>query len=165
MFNTNNLRPLVAIGTMKMLDLFVRRNSLPKYSSGATPPEYTLALLYITELRYESFTPNQIRVPRYLENFNEPMQLAIHTLIFSVLQSLPQKYPTVLALEVQFAIYIIWTTSQLVLRYKSSPALFGPLYAADSLTGFWYVLFLLESLGSQCSRLSILYPRKIADEM
>lgn len=127
----------IAIGSMKALDLFFRRSSLPKYSTGATPPQYKLAFLYITELRYESFTPNQIRVSRHLENFNEPMQLAIHTLIFSILQALPQKYPTVLALEVQFAIYIIWTTLQMALRYKSSPALFGPLYAADSLTGFW----------------------------
>lgn len=122
---------------MKLLDLFARRNSLPKFAYGGPYPDYKLALLYISELRYESFTPNQIRVPHHLENFNEPMQLGIHVIIFSVLQSLPQKYSTVIALEVQFSIYIIWTIMQLTLRYKSSPALFGPLYRADSLTGFW----------------------------
>lgn len=143
------MHPPVAIGTMKILDLYIRRNDLPKYSSGITPSEYHLALLYITELRYESFTPNQIRVPKRLENFNESHQLAIHVAIFSVLQALPQKYPTVLALEVQFAIYIIWTTCQLALKYKSSPALFGPLYAADSLTGFWCVLSFVSHTGNE----------------
>ncbi|KAI9819606.1 MAG: hypothetical protein M1827_007056 [Pycnora praestabilis] len=90
-----------------------------------------------TELRYESFTPNHIRVAKDLEAFSEPMQLAVHTGIFIALQSLPQIFPTVLALEVLLSIYIIWTSMQLVLRYKTSPALFGPLYMADSLTGFW----------------------------
>jgi hypothetical protein len=96
------------------------------------------ALIALTELRYESFTPNHIRVPRDRENFSEPLQLGIHVAVFAVLQSLPQHLPTVLAFEVLLAIYIIWTTMQLTLRYKSSPALFGPLYLADSLSGFWY---------------------------
>lgn len=122
---------------MKLLDLYARRHNLPRYTAGPPPPDPVLALIILTELRYESFTPNHIRVPRHLENFNEPLQLAIHIGIFAVLQALPQQYPTVLAFEVQLAIYIIWTSMQLVLRYKSSPALFGPLYRADSLTGFW----------------------------
>jgi len=127
----------IGIGTMKTLELFFRRSSLPRYSCGPTPPEYKLAFLYITELRYESFTPNHVRVARPDENFNEPLQLAVHSLIFYILQALPQKYPVVLALEIQYAIYVHWTTAQLILRYRSSPALFGPLYLADSLTGFW----------------------------
>ncbi len=72
-----------------------------------------------------------------MENFSEPMQLGIHTGIFLLLQTLPQNLPTVLAFEVMLAIYIIWTSLQLLLRYKSSPALFGPLYRIDSFTGFW----------------------------
>jgi hypothetical protein len=101
------------------------------------PADRLLSLFLITELRYESFTPNHIRVPKHQENFNEPMQLGIHLMAFAILQSLPQVFPTVLALEVLLAIYIIWTSIQLTVRYKSSPALFAPLYLADSLTGFW----------------------------
>lgn len=122
---------------MKILDIWARRNSLPTYTAGQTPADWLLPLILITELRYESFTPNQIRVPRNQENFNEPLQLGIHVLAFAVLQSLPQVSPTVLAFEVLLAIYIIWTSIQLIVRYKTSPALFGPLYLADSLNGFW----------------------------
>jgi len=122
---------------MKLLDIWARRHSLPTYTAGPAPPDWLFALIVLTELRYESFTPNHIRVPKDQENFNEPLQLAIHVAIFAVLQSLPQNLPTVLAYEVLLAIYIIWTTIQLVVRYKSSPALFGPLYLADSLAGFW----------------------------
>jgi len=123
---------------MKSLDLWARRNSLPTYAAGETPPDWLLSLLLLTELRYESFAPNHVRVQKHQENFNESLQLGIHIGIFTVLQSLPQVFPTILAFEVLLAIYIIWTGMQRVLRYKSSPALFGPLYLADSLTGFWY---------------------------
>jgi hypothetical protein len=133
----------VAIGTMKTLDIWARRSSLPTYTAGKVPVDWLLALIIITELRYESFTPNHIRVPKNQENFNEHVQLGIHVAAFAILQSLPQIYPTVLALEVLLAIYILWTTIQLALRYKSSPALFGPLYLLDSLTGFWYVGILI----------------------
>jgi hypothetical protein len=122
---------------MKALDIWARRNSLPEYTAGKTPPDWLFALIALTELRYESFTPNHIRVPKHLEKFSEPFQLAIHVIAFTVLQSLPQNLSTVLAFEVLLAIYIIWTTMQLLLRYKSSPSLFGPLYRIDSLTGFW----------------------------
>ncbi|QSZ29212.1 hypothetical protein DSL72_003723 [Monilinia vaccinii-corymbosi] len=88
-------------------------------------------------MRYESFTPNFIRVPRSQETFNEPLQFAIHGAIFCVLQALPQDWALVLAFEVQLSIYLIWTGIQLLVRYKSSPALFGRLYAAESLGGFW----------------------------
>ena len=127
----------VAIGTMKTLDIWARRNSLPKYTAGPRPADWLFPLIVITELRYESFTPNHVRVPKFQENFDEPSQLGIHLLAFAILQSMPQYYPTVLALEVLLAIYIMWTSLQLTFRYKSSPALFGPLYLADSLTGFW----------------------------
>jgi hypothetical protein len=122
---------------MKILDTWARRRNLPTYTAGRKPPDWLFALIVITELRYESFTPNHIRVPKNQENFSEPVQLAVHMGIFAVLQSLPQVFPTVLAFEVQLSIYIIWTSIQLLLRYKSSPALFGPLYLADSLSGFW----------------------------
>jgi hypothetical protein len=122
---------------MKILDIWARRNSLPAYVAGPMPADWLLAFILVTELRYESFTPNHIRVPRHQENFNEPIQLGLHILAFVILQSLPQVFPAVLAFEVLLAIYIIWTSLQLILRYKSSPALFGPLYLADSLTGFW----------------------------
>lgn len=127
----------IAIGTMKGLDIWARRHSMPTYTAGRRPLDWLLALKLFTELRYESFTPNHIRVPKNMENFSEPMQLGIHTGIFLLLQTLPQTLPTVLAFEVMLAIYIIWTSLQLLLRYKSSPALFGPLYRIDSFTGFW----------------------------
>ena len=122
---------------MKILDIFARRHSLPEYTAGKRPADWLLPIIVITELRYESFTPNHIRIDKKDETFSEPMQLGIHLSAFVVLQSLPQIYPTVLAFEVLLSIYIIWTSMQLVLRYKSSPALFGPLYRADSLSGFW----------------------------
>jgi len=122
---------------MKLLDIWARQNSLPTYALGKRPANWLLAFIMMTELRYESFTPNHIRVPRDEENFSEPTQLIIHLAIFAFLQAMPQNIPTVLAFEVQLAIYILWTSMQLLVRYKSSPALFGPLYKADSLTGFW----------------------------
>jgi hypothetical protein len=122
---------------MKLLDIWARRHNLPTYTVGKKPADWLLALIVMSELRYESFTPNHIRVPKNQENFDERVQLALHIGIFAFLQSLPQVFPTVLAFEVQLAIYIIWTSIQLLVRYKSSPALFGPLYLADSLTGFW----------------------------
>lgn len=135
---TSDGSPLVAIGTMKILDLWARRNSLPTYAKPSeTPADWHLSLLLLTELRYESFTPNHVRVSKDQESFSEPLQLGIHIAIFSLLQTLPQIFPTVLAFEVLLSIYILWTSMQLVLRYKSSPALFGPLYLADSLSGFW----------------------------
>ena len=131
---------------MKILDIWARRHNLPTYTAGKNPADWLLPLIVMTELRYESFTPNHIRVPKTQENFSEPVQLAVHIGIFAVLQCLPQAYPTVLAFEVQIAIYILWTSIQLLLRYKSSPALFGPLYLADSLTGFWYFCLPAERL-------------------
>lgn len=122
---------------MKLLDIFARRNNVPQYAYHPRPRPSVLALIILTELRYESFTPNHIRVAKTAENFSEAGQLAVHTAAFVALQALPQRFPTVLAFEVLLAIYMLWTSLHLLLRYKSSPALFGPLYRADSLTGFW----------------------------
>lgn len=122
---------------MKVFDIFARRNSLPAYSGNPNPPAWLHALLLVTELRYESFKPNHIRITKTHENFSERAQLLIHAGFFAVLQMMPQTIPTVLALEVLLAIYLLFTSLQLGLRYKSSPALFGPLYLADSLQGFW----------------------------
>lgn len=110
---------------MKALDIWARRHAMPTYTAGKKPANWVLALLLLTEMRYESFTPNHIRIPKNKQNFSEPMQLGIHVAIFAFLQALPQNLPTVLAFEVMLAIYIIWTSMQLLLRYKSSPALFG----------------------------------------
>jgi hypothetical protein len=52
--------------------------------------------MLLTELRYESFDPNHIRSP---EKVSEPLQLAIHTGAFAVLQLLPQRNSTILAFE------------------------------------------------------------------
>ncbi|KAI9677992.1 MAG: hypothetical protein M1817_005936 [Caeruleum heppii] len=128
----------IAIGTMKMLDIFARRQELPEYTaSKRRPAPWLFAAIALTELRYESFTPNHIRLAGGRQRFSEPLELAIHAGAFAVLQALPQKYAAVLAVETLIAIYIIWTSMQLLLRYKSSPPLFGPLYLADSLSGFW----------------------------
>ncbi|PQE31602.1 hypothetical protein CJF32_00010463 [Rutstroemia sp. NJR-2017a WRK4] len=128
---------IVATFTLKALDIFARRSSLPAYSAGKTPPTWQHALLLLTEFRYESFTPNYIRVSPTQETFNEPLQLAIHVALFCAFQILPQHWPLVLAYEFYLGIYIAWTTAQLCTRYKSSPALFGRLYAVDSIAGFW----------------------------
>jgi hypothetical protein len=100
-----------------------------------------MALILLTELRYESFTPNPIRLPpgypsaRH-RHTNEKAQLLIHISIFATLQCLPQIAP-VKALGVLFTIWNIWTAWELILRYRTSPPLFGPIYTADSLAGFW----------------------------
>jgi hypothetical protein len=158
-----NLLPLVVVGTMKLVDLTFRE-SLPTYTSvppsrstteikpqsecvppRARPdkhfsqPDWKVALLLLTELRYESFTPSPLRrrhpppPPRYAEK----QLLGMHVLAFCGFQLLPQDYSAVMALEVMLAIYIVWTSLQLCLRYPSSPPLFGPLYAAEDLGSFW----------------------------
>lgn len=121
---------------MKLLDVLARQNNFPQYTSGSRPPDWIYAMLILTELRYESFAPNQIRIPVRLEPFSEPLQLLLHIAAFAALQALPQ-VPPILSYEILIAIYVIWTSMQLLLRYRSSPALFGPLYLADSFAGFW----------------------------
>lgn len=125
------------MSSMKVFDIFARRNSLPIYTSDPKPPAWMHALLLLTELRYESFTPNHIRITKTHENFSEKAQLLIHIGFFVVLQMMPQTIGAVLALEVLLTIYILFSSLQILLRYKSSPALFRPLYLADSLQGFW----------------------------
>jgi len=126
--------------TMKLLDLWVRRNAWPIYKmekTGKAPSDWILSLLLVTEMRYESFTPNHIKLPEGIKTFTEPWDFAIHVGIFSVLQALPIQHPTLLALKILLSIYISGTAVQLIFRYKSSPALFGPIYLANSLAGFW----------------------------
>jgi hypothetical protein len=122
---------------MKLLDIWARLHHLPTYTVGKKPADWLFALVAMIELRYKSFTPNQIRKAKEFEKFSESFQLVVHTVLFAILQSLPQNYPTVLAFEVQLAIYIIWTSIQMAVRYKNSPALFGSLHLADNLTDFW----------------------------
>jgi Membrane bound O-acyl transferase family len=122
---------------MRALDIFARRHALPTYNYSPRPHPLKFSFILLTELRFESFTPNNIRVPHSIEKFSESAQLTIHMGAFALLQALPQTHPTILAFEVLLSIYIILETIQMAVRYKSSPALFGPIYKADSLTGFW----------------------------
>ncbi|KAF2186797.1 hypothetical protein K469DRAFT_705305 [Zopfia rhizophila CBS 207.26] len=140
----------VAVGTMKLLNIhsLLLTNSFPQYTAGKTPRPSILALILLTELRYESFTPNPIRLPpppktpfansphRRQLFYSEYVQILLHLAIFTILQSLPQ-YPFIKALGILLTIYIIWTSMQLVVRYRTSPPLFGPIYLADSLAAFW----------------------------
>ncbi|KAF2806890.1 uncharacterized protein BDZ99DRAFT_448507 [Mytilinidion resinicola] len=126
----------IAIGTMKLLDVLIRRDNLPEYTAGPKPSDSIFALILLTELRYESFSPNYVRLPKHIKLFSEPIQLCIHAAAFAVLQSLPQ-VPPVLAYEILLSLYIIFTSMQLLLRYKNSPPLFAPLYLIDSFSGFW----------------------------
>jgi hypothetical protein len=141
---------------MKGLDLHARRNSPPKYAFSNPPSSPVIALLLFTELRYESFTPNYISrssVPskvtngikgkrptrtNYELNFPEPINLLLHSLLFIALQTLfLQTNPTIIAVQILLAIYILWSALQLALRYRTSPPLFGPIYKASSLGIFW----------------------------
>lgn len=155
---------------MKALDFYARRHKPPTYAYPNRPSDAIMALLYLSELRYESFTPNFLRTaPAQLEDdinpvetrcqgsnnvgndtfkdttrkltrfsFSEPINLILHMSLFTVLQALfPQSNPTVLAVQVLLAIYILWESLQLMLRYSNSPPLFGPIYTAASLGTFW----------------------------
>ncbi|KAF2468178.1 uncharacterized protein BDR25DRAFT_290844 [Lindgomyces ingoldianus] len=140
----------VAVATMKLLDLHILSltNSIPQYTSGLPLRPSHHALILLTELRYESFTPNPIRhapppklpFPNSLQNrqhfYSEHVQLLLHLAGFIILQSGPQ-YPPIKALGILFTIYIIWTSIQLLVRYRTSPPLFGPIYLAHSLATFW----------------------------
>ncbi|KAF2739274.1 hypothetical protein EJ04DRAFT_508978 [Polyplosphaeria fusca] len=144
------VRFTVEIATMKLLDIHALNltSSFPRYSSGSAPRPSIMALVYITELRWESFTPNVIRqVPNSKYPFpksarlnrlfySELVQLLIHVGIFIMLQSLPP-WDWVKGQGILYTIWIVWTAIQLVLRYKTSPPLFGPIYLADSLASFW----------------------------
>ncbi|CAD6445706.1 a59f2995-1bf8-4302-a529-516135086104 [Sclerotinia trifoliorum] len=125
----------IGTGIFKILDIYTRHLSLPQLKN--EPPTYKHALLLLTEMRYESFAPNFIPISRSQESFNEYLQFAIHIAIFCALQTLPQDWALVLAFEVELSIYITWTAIQLLVKYKSSPALFGKLYAVESLGDFW----------------------------
>ncbi|KAI1946424.1 hypothetical protein LOZ12_005944 [Ophidiomyces ophidiicola] len=166
----------IAIGVMKSLDFYARRHSPPKYTNENAPPDRIIALLYLIELRYESFTPNHVRTPpaplkeaatktrtrtrpKKLHfniselNLSEPINLVIHILFFLILQQFfPQSNSTVLAVQILLAVYIIWEIMQLFLRYRTSPPLFGPIYAATSLGSFWRVTW-HSAFASPCHSL------------
>ncbi|KAF1959299.1 hypothetical protein CC80DRAFT_523979 [Byssothecium circinans] len=140
----------VAIAIMRLLDLHILdiTNTFPKHTSPNAPRPSITTLMLLTELRYESFTPNPIRhwrMPNYPFPsspqkrqifYSEPIQFLIHLVLFIILQCLPQILP-VKALGILFAIWLLWTGLEMVLRYKNSPPLFGPIYLADSLATFW----------------------------
>ncbi|KAF1969229.1 hypothetical protein BU23DRAFT_557906 [Bimuria novae-zelandiae CBS 107.79] len=140
----------IAIGIMKLLELHLLslQKSLPEYAAGIPPRPTIMALLWLTELRYESFTPNPIRLaplPRYPFPsspkkrrifYSEPVQLLIHIAIFVTLQSMPQ-YAPVKAFGVLLSIWIVFTACQIAFRYTNSPPLLGPIFLADSLATFW----------------------------
>ncbi|EZF34001.1 hypothetical protein H109_07458 [Trichophyton interdigitale MR816] len=70
--------------------------------------------------------------------FSEAFDLVIHAAFFLATQFLfPLSNPTVQAIQILLAIYVIWESLQLLLRYKTSPPLFGPVYTASSLASFW----------------------------
>ncbi|ORY09427.1 hypothetical protein BCR34DRAFT_487338 [Clohesyomyces aquaticus] len=140
----------VAVGTMKLLDIHAlsMTNSIPQYTAGPPLRPSLHALILLTELRYESFTPNTIRhppPPKYpfpaspsmrIAFYREGTQFLIHLAIFWMLQWTPQ-YPPIKSLGILFAIYLIWTAIQLTVRYRNSPPLFGPIYLIDGLATFW----------------------------
>jgi hypothetical protein len=99
---------LVATGILKAMDLFARRHQPPRYAASQVSPQWVVSLILLTELRCESFDPNYIRISG---GFSEPLQLAVHTGAFAVLQSLPQSHTTILAFEgsskLPFAIFHI----------------------------------------------------------
>ncbi|KAI1000812.1 hypothetical protein K3495_g7384 [Podosphaera aphanis] len=101
------------------------------------PSDLMLSLLLVTEMRYESFTPNYVKLPDGTQTYNETWELVIHLGIFGALSALPIQHPTLLALKILLSIYICGTTLHMLFRFKNSPALFGPIYRADSLAGFW----------------------------
>ena len=158
---------------MKAVDLYARRRSPPQYAYEKRPSDAMLALYYLTELRYESFTPSHVRrapapasepsspEPTASErakarlrargrtrslrgwsavklDFPEPVNLVLHAALFCVLQvGFSQFNSAVIALQVLLAIYVIWESLQMMLRYRTSPPLFGPIYKASSLSTFW----------------------------
>lgn len=167
-------RNVVAIGVMKALDLYARRHFPPQYAYEVRPSDAMLALYYLTELRYESFTPSHVHTapapwtsenstteptaaekarakakarararirrawPAIKLDFSEPANLVIHGALFGVLQAgFSQFNAAVLALQILLAIYVLWESLQLLLRYRTSPPLFGPIYKASSLSTFW----------------------------
>ncbi|EFR02194.1 hypothetical protein MGYG_05197 [Nannizzia gypsea CBS 118893] len=70
--------------------------------------------------------------------FSEAFDLVLHAAFFLTTQLVfPLSNPTVQAVQILLSIYVIWESLQLLLRYKTSPPLFGPLYTASSLASFW----------------------------
>ncbi|POS86331.1 hypothetical protein EPUL_002744, partial [Erysiphe pulchra] len=120
---SNSSRAMLNLGifvsSMKILDLWARRNALPVYKVEEKPSDWLLSLLLMTELRYESFAPSYARLPKGLENMNQTRVYCIHAAALATLHAISRHHPILLAFEILL------------------PPLFAPLYLADSLTGFW----------------------------
>ncbi|KAI6714460.1 hypothetical protein PZA11_000699 [Diplocarpon coronariae] len=54
----------IVISTIKILDTWARRGAIPVYTAGKKPADWKLACMVLTKLRYESFTPNYVRVSK-----------------------------------------------------------------------------------------------------
>ena len=89
---------------------------------------------------------NKLRTIRSLSSL-------LHAGVFAALQNLPQFSPMVLAFEILLATCILGTSMRLPFRDKTSPALFGPLYLADSLLGFWSEIW-HNAFASPCQSLA-----------
>ncbi|RKF60239.1 hypothetical protein OnM2_052051 [Erysiphe neolycopersici] len=127
----------IFISSMKILDLWARRHALPVYKVEKKPSDWLLSFLLMTELRYESFVPNYVKLSKYLENMNQTRVYCIHAAALVALHAISRHYSIILAYEILLSIYICFSSIHILVRYKNSPPLFAPLYTADSLTGFW----------------------------
>ena len=130
------LRFACGCGLMKALEMYARRGSPPKAKYdpiNENPKVYAWYLL--SELRYESFNISTVKLPPY--TFSEKRELLKHMLLLLSLQLLPQANSLVKAFSILLSIYCIWTAMGLGIRYTHSEPLFGPIYKARNLTGFW----------------------------
>ena len=121
---------------MKAFELYARHSTPPKAKYepiNADAKRYAWYLLW--ELRYESFNISTVKLPPYA--IDEKRELVVHTVLLLVLQLFPQSNSLVKAFSILLAIYCIWTAMGLCLRYTHSAPLFGPIYRAANLTGFW----------------------------
>lgn len=128
---------IVFASSMKILDVWARRRALPVYKAKEKPSDWLLSLLLMTELRYESFEPNYVRLPKGLENMSLTKVYCIHAAALAALHAISRNHPMILAFEILLSIHVGFSSIHLLVRYKSSPPLFAPLFSADSLAGFW----------------------------
>lgn len=117
---------------MKALDMYFRRHDPPILKWPASPSVYAFHLLI--ELRYESFNISTARARSV--NDSALREYLIHLAIFLFLQLLPQ-VPVIKAQGVLYAIWLIWTLINQIIKYPNSSPLFGPIYRAANLSLFW----------------------------
>ncbi|KAI6249916.1 hypothetical protein HI914_01645 [Erysiphe necator] len=151
---------IVFVASMKILDLWARRHKLPVYKSKEKPSDWLLSLLLMTELRYESFVPNYVRLPKGLENMSQTREICIHAATLTALHAISWHHPMVLAFEILLSIYVCFSSLHLTIKYKNSPPHFAPLYTADSLAGFWSEVW-HNSFTSPCISLAYNPLRKV----